>query len=484
MRPLLLVLPLCVQCTAAKTWRSRIEHNTEHTAIKNALPSSSPSVPAPATFGVDNDHQPTGQIPGMIQQRTIGRDLPWRPVLDSWLHQSNQESDLGEKELRVLAEFNQFLVSTGLMKPPARDEMQPSKSQLSNDKAERRVYTEEYQRSARQRRVTASRQRLEGLLTSALSQMQRPQKHLVGRRARRKVKSNLPQQRDTDLTLAQLNMLVETLQSAKQAALEAVELDGGSETAPTAWIPTLNLFLDVLPATRAVTAPEAAPNQLSYGFWPFHDRDVIELASALCRFHSSLRPSIRDLIPNLGTHADNTSLPILECGSAPPAAAQDQSHFARGLSPLTGGELITAAPMQPSWAAGKGASEQIRRLEAGLRSGATGLKLRTHQLWPTLVSTLNVVELQLVDQNFLESVSNATLEGYSQFLEIAPPQQFAGQRNNQFYQWQAIGNSPLNDSDYETIRDLAVRACLAHTLSHRRPQNLEELGWPEPFFEV
>jgi hypothetical protein len=161
-------------------------------------------------------------------------------------------------------------------------------------------------------------------------------------------------------------------------------------------------------------------------------------------------------------------------------------------TPGTGGELITAAPVQPSWATGKGASEQIRRLEAGLRSGASGLKLRTHQLWPTLVSTLNVVELQLVDQHFLKRVSQAALAGYSKFLQVAPPQQTAGERNNQFYVWQggdgeegaSLSRLPLTDTDRQTIRDLAVKACLAHTLAHRRPQNLEELGWPEPHFEV
>jgi hypothetical protein len=288
MRPVWLVLVLCAAGTNAggMTWRARIQHSAE-----TASPSSPPQ-PA-MVLDADNEHESADRIRDSMQ-KPIDRDIRWRPVLNSWLHQSKQESVLGEKQMRVLAEYSQFLFSTGLVKPPNDDELQPTSVQTANNRATR-AYIEEYQRSARQHRVTASRQRLEGLLTSALSQMQQPQQRLAGRRARRKAKSNSAQERDTSLTLVQLNMLVETLQSAKQAALEAVELDGGSETTPSAWLRPLNMLLDVLPATRAVTAPQAAADQLSYGFWPIHDGDVIELASALCRFHVSLRPAIRDM---------------------------------------------------------------------------------------------------------------------------------------------------------------------------------------------
>eukprot|EP01047_Picozoa_sp_COSAG01_P029378 COSAG01_NODE_2014_length_8644_cov_70.285079_3_plen_123_part_00 len=59
--------------------------------------------------------------------------------------------------------------------------------------------------------------------------------------------------------------------------------------------------------------------------------------------------------------------------------------------------------------------------------------------------------------------------------------------NGDFFMWQGGGTSAdlknmrrfLGDEDIATLKRLTSHACLAHIMAHRRPQTLEELGWPD-----
>ena len=249
------------------------------------------------------------------------------------------------------------------------------------------AYIEEYQTSARQRRASLARERAEALLADALNIMIMdkevtftPRRHKTKSKRAQAARSRRHAESDSHpkLSIEQLDQLVEALQFAKQAAILALEMDGGTLPQPERWLSTVEGLITVISKLHSVTVPKAPPGVVGYHLWPLNDGDVLEYAGALCRMHRTLRKSLTRLIPFDGLRCDPYSAP--------------QGVEQVGQSSLgAGGELLRDAPLVPStqrntMAAG-GTEHFLRRLETDF--GAP-LSLRTHQLWPTLVSTINL----------------------------------------------------------------------------------------------
>jgi hypothetical protein len=366
----------------------------------------------------------------------------------------------------------------------------------------------DYQSSARQRRAELAKQRLEGLLNDALNILHGDPGGGQARKSRSRKKrvaaaASGRTVAEGGLSVQQLDQLVETLQFAKHAALLALDMDGGKMPQPQSWIETIKAMVSVIAGLYAVTVPDAPPGVVGYQLWPLNDGDVLEYAGKVCRMHPSLRASLKRLIPFEGLRCSSTV--------SSPGGAQTNS-MSSNLG--AGGELLRDAPVQAAStpreesARGAGSTEQQQRqqqrqqqLQQLERELGARLPLITHQLWPTLVSTLNIGTHKLgTDARFLERLNRAALAGYSSFQRtdrvvaagVLPDT--ASRKNGRFFEWQTRGSGgglklerlPLSAADRQLLRDIAVHSCMAHILQHRGVvSSLEdELGYPEPEFVI
>lgn len=82
-----------------------------------------------------------------------------------------------------------------------------------------------------------------------------------------------------------------------------------------------------------------------------------------------------------------------------------------GLSPPLGGELLTHAPVLPAGSE-PAQQEQLARLDLPTRS----LRMTTRQLWPTLVSVVELAGPSGTDTAFMDRLNLAALSSYGRFL--------------------------------------------------------------------
>ena len=284
------------------------------------------------------------------------------------------------------------------------------------------------------------------------------------------------------------------LSSAKQSLVAAAELAGspggppaaGAE--PVAWLAVLGRLVE---ANDELTALLEAGRG---GSWspPLSGADVVELANTLCASQpTTLRAQVAARLRGTRYNAERGLL----CAESQPASGRRPF----GLSPPTGEGALSRAPLQPSTLP-RAAAEAARLGEGPAR------RLRTHQLWPTLVSTAGLTAATAnestvrADAAFLRRLNKAARAAYREYRRGVPGDEFppcTGEPgcddNTQFYHWQQgflplwvkreqpqTQRVPLAAADLERLQRLAIDACLAHVLAHRRPTTLEELGHPEP----
>ena len=282
------------------------------------------------------------------------------------------------------------------------------------------------------------------------------------------------------------------LSSAKQSLVAAAELastPGGppaAEAEPVAWLAVLDRLVE---ANDELTALLEAGRG---GSWspPLSGADVVELANTLCASQpTTVREQVAARLRGTRYNAERGLL----------CAERQSTGRPFGLYPLAGESALGRAPLLPvtlPWA-----SEAARLGEGPAR------RLRTHQLWPTLVSTAELTAATAnqstvrADAAFLRRLNKAARAAYREYRRGGEPGDeyppCTGEPgcddNTQFYHWQQgflplwvkreqpqTQRVPLAAADLERLQRLAIDACLAHVLAHRRPTTLEELGYPEP----
>ena len=133
-------------------------------------------------------------------------------------------------------------------------------------------------------------------------------------------------------------------------------------------------------------------------------------------------------------------------------------------------------------------------------------RLRTHQLWPTLVSIATLTPATAnesavrEDTAFLRRLNKAARTAYHEYHRGGPNDEFPPCKgelgcddNTQFFHWQygflplyvkqkqpQTQRVPLAAEDLDRLQQIAIDACLAHVLAHRRPATLDDLGFPTP----
>eukprot|EP01048_Picozoa_sp_COSAG05_P016208 COSAG05_NODE_2058_length_3629_cov_11.238810_2_plen_615_part_00 len=287
------------------------------------------------------------------------------------------------------------------------------------------------------------------------------------------------------------------LLSAKHTAVAALELDSSSvarmksmaDSANEAlsararrWRHILNRLqktssmLHVLVNSGRVTAEHG-------GHFPLTATDVAELANQICAAYPSLQPELQSDFASLNQPAADIATRMPFCSSS----AERKAHVPFGMAVPAGGELLSNLPTIST----------VSRLSSKLVSEDASVPLvmpavRTHKLWPTLVSTVNLYESaesrHRVD-GLLLRLSEAAQEAHSAFLQTDKACESnpdpACDDNDEFFHWQGGASAagqrlPLRTRDIAYFKQLAIGACLAHLQAHRRPEiSLEDLGWPD-----
>jgi hypothetical protein len=272
------------------------------------------------------------------------------------------------------------------------------------------------------------------------------------------------------------------LNSAKHTAVAALELDGGaaatqiwsqdrrqpadqvSSRRAARWLGSLGQLHSVSETTAALEAAGRV-TELHGGYFPLTSADIAELAKQVCVLYPSLQPRIPDCDERAPEHGDATAPPF-------------------GMAVPIGGEMLASAPMI-----------QLPALPPTQPPDGSVPALRTHQLWPTLVSTLGLPD----EGGFLDRLSAAARAAYATFLGTDAACGHQGNTandivcddNDEFFGWQggqrATGQRlPLDPADLSRLKELATRACFKHLQAHRRPGiTMQDLGWPKaPRFQL
>lgn len=256
------------------------------------------------------------------------------------------------------------------------------------------------------------------------------------------------------------------LNSAKNTLVAALELDSGEGQQQRAdrWLSTIKTLRSMSDTLSQLVATGRVTEQLG-GYFPIATADVAEFANQVCGAYPSLRARVR-------------------------------SAFVKGAVPLCDDEPAEPAKLPPfgmADPAGHGVLSEAPTIATRPSSVPWMSELRTHQLWPTLVSTLNLHEVSTEANfdldGFLSRLNDAARTAYAAFIGSG-----AGcgvhpvdgcNDNDEFFQWQggqdaSMQRLPLETEDRTRLKELATRACLAHVRAHRRPDvTLEDLGWPD-----
>jgi len=268
------------------------------------------------------------------------------------------------------------------------------------------------------------------------------------------------------------------LNEGLHSASAALDLGRREAKLGDTWLTMLNRMVDMTEflseALRSGQVTEWSPQ--------FSGFDVIQFANKLCTMRSE------KLQQGVLTQLKGTQYARgLQCQGDSESGSSEGEEMGVEI----GSDLIVNAMMLPPPQT-EVQQEQLARL--GLES--LKVRLNTWSLWPTLISSVQLAGDAQEDAAFLERLNKAAQTAYRQFMAADPEEEFkpcsvsdrsSCSDNDQFYHWQGAhqGGGQFEDrlnigaADWQRLRSIAVHGCLAHVISHRRVQSIEDLGWPD-----
>ena len=297
------------------------------------------------------------------------------------------------------------------------------------------------------------------------------------------------------LSLEESHRVNMALESAKHSLVAALELGAGE---PEVWLHAIRAVLeafvltqDVLTDGRTLRNTVFTSSEVSHlirGVREQHGATALQILGADGgERQSTVDEQLTAMLAEHWSPSTGVRAPEFEALLQEPHKQPDQENQAEARTRLVGSPRLPPPPVEE----GMRGVPPRQRLSASaadspLRLRTVAESLQTRELWPTLVSSLNVLESGLLEPEQLAALNTAALETYSEFLTSADDvSEDADRRNDQFYIWQGGGrangakiNAP---AELAALRRLAIDACSAHVLQHDRPLQAEELGWPEPW---
>ncbi len=287
-------------------------------------------------------------------------------------------------------------------------------------------------------------------------------------------KARLKRMALSEVTEEEFNAFDYGLDGAKLSLVAALEL---GEADPRTWKRGAKLLLSVLDiqhsvgySSRAVTAD-----------------DVSHFLSGACKQHPHLESELYELVAEAGMEqrigqlvcSSNNEVQHLSAGGA-----EDALPRLGGTPRLNAGHashagMLVHAPKMTELSASASASPLSPVAKA----------LTTRQLWPTLVSHVNLISAGILTEAQVDALNAATLDAYQRFLIERNSQPDMSKRNDEFYNWQGAGNFQAGGGRIEgvqqelaALRRVAIEACTAHVLKHERPQSAEvsNNSFPKP----
>ena len=262
--------------------------------------------------------------------------------------------------------------------------------------------------SRRQQRAESYLQDLERLMEASTQ--------LVARTPR-----NAPLNMDTKFGVDML------LLSAKHTMVAALEIDGGaastrkwsrSETGDdrlyhqrtARWLGLLSSFRSVSDTLNGLVSAGRVPGNLG-GFFPFTTQDVSEFVDQVCGAYPSLGSQIRDRVAVSNRKGENIPSLMPRCEKT---GEDGEAELPFRLGSVD--NYLTNAPLV-------GPNDDVTAHfgpDTGEGPASWTSAVKTRQLWPTLISTLDVKELGLKHPSFgadlLDRLNAAAIAGYANFL--------------------------------------------------------------------
>ena len=215
------------------------------------------------------------------------------------------------------------------------------------------------------------------------------------------------------------------LLSAKHTMVAALEIDGGaastrqwsrSETGDdrlfhqraARWSGLLSSFRSISETLNGLVAAGRVADNLG-GFFPFTTQDVSEFVDQVCGAYPSLRPEIRGQFAVSNRKGEKIPNLMPRCEKADEAGEAEL--------PFRLGSVDTFLANAPL--VGPDATAHLG-IDMGEGPASWTSAVQTRQLWPTLISTLDVKELGLKHAPFgtdlLDRLNAAAIAGYANFL--------------------------------------------------------------------